>query len=122
VLSISNVQLNQDNFLYRCLVNAGNCSSTSSDARLNVEDNVGLEGLTKNGLQLYPNPASSSITLESQEILHADFCINDAQGKVVQRGRLQGNITAINIEELAKGSYTIVFEQKDLREIKFIKE
>jgi hypothetical protein len=122
VLTISNVQLNQDNFLYRCLVNAGNCSATSSVARLSVDDNVGLEELSKNVLQLYPNPASSSITLASDHIINTSYRIIDAQGREVKKGYHEGKSSAINIENLSTGSYTIIFDQQTLKEIKFIKE
>ena len=121
-LTIANVQLNQNNFLYRCWVNAGNCSATSSVARLSVDDNVGLEELSKNVLQLYPNPASSSITLASDHIINTSYRIIDAQGREVKKGYHEGKSSAINIENLSTGSYTIIFDQQILKEIKFIKE
>jgi hypothetical protein len=121
-LSISNVTLSNNNQQFRCIVNSGSCSDTSSVAILTVVDNVGIEDQNQLQLLVYPNPASSTLTIENPQGLISNFVVIDASGREVLLGQLEGETNSISIAHLSIGKYIITFEQKAIKEIKFIKE
>jgi hypothetical protein len=121
-LSISNVTLSNNNQQFRCIINSGSCSDTSSVAILTVVDNVGIEEQNQLQLLVYPNPTSSTLTIENLQGLISNFVVVDASGREVLSGKLEGETNSISIAHLSIGKYTITFEQKAIKEIKFIKE
>jgi plastocyanin len=122
VLTISNVQLNQNNFMYRCVVTSGNCETISSVARLTIQDNVGLEDLTKQGFTVFPNPTTNSFTITSEKVINSNFRIMDGQGREVLTGTMNGQEHTMDISKLSKGVYSVVFEQQDLPVLSVVKE
>jgi len=72
----------------------------------------GMNDISLNQLQIYPNPASNSITIDlsnNHRSLKAD--IFDAQGKHVLSTNITGEQTTINIRSLPAGSYQFVIEK-----------
>ena len=72
---------------------------------------------------LYPNPASTDIAIESK-LPHASFRIFNQVGKTIQSGKLSNTSERIDITSLASGLYLIRIESKDgLTEVqKFVKQ
>ncbi len=121
VLTISNVQLTQDNFIYRCiLADDSNCSGTSDVAVLTVEDNTGLEELNQQ-ISIYPNPTSTSFTITSKNSINSSFKLMDIQGKVVLTGKIESTEETVDISKLSKGQYNLVFEDESISPISIIK-
>jgi hypothetical protein len=120
-LSISNVTLSNNNQQFRCFINSGSCSDTSSVAILTVVDNVGIEEQNQLQLFVYPNPASSTLTIENPQGLISNFVVMDATGREVLSGKLEGE-TILNLSSFSPGAYTILFENKALQELRVIKE
>jgi hypothetical protein len=87
-----------------------------------VVDNVGIEEQNQLQLLVYPNPTSSTLTIENLQGLISNFVVVDASGREVLSGKLEGETNSISIAHLSIGKYTITFEQKAIKEIKFIKE
>ncbi len=72
---------------------------------------VTLENITTNQiLNLYPNPTTNLITIQSESILNNKFNIFDQQGREVMNGKLTGKNTEVSLGKLSRGSYTIQVE------------
>ncbi len=122
VLTISNVQFGQNNFLYRCIVTSGNCEATSSVGRLTIQDNVGLDDINKNIFNVYPNPTSNSFTISSEKVINSEFTIIDSQGREMLTGIMNGQEHTIDISKLSKGVYSVVFNNTEYPVVSVIKE
>ena len=68
---------------------------------------VGLDELVKDDLQVYPNPASSMITVENA--LNANIHILDLTGKQVMAIE-NNNGTQLNVADLTNGIYIVQVE------------
>lgn len=68
---------------------------------------VGISENTKNknGIRVFPNPASNELILVSEEELNADYQINNALGQLVASGVIEGRQQRINTESLSNGIY-----------------
>jgi hypothetical protein len=86
-----------------------------------VVDNVGIEEQNQLQLFVYPNPASSTLTIENPQGLISNFVVVDATGREVLLGKLEGE-TTLNLASFSPGAYTILFENKALQELRVIKE
>lgn len=58
--------------------------------------------------QIYPNPASNYLTVESDLLLPQPFSIHDPAGRVVASGRIVHQTQRINVEHLSSGMYFIM--------------
>jgi hypothetical protein len=81
-----------------------NCFSTRSDT-LMVEF-VGQSTLTNSTLHIFPNPAQSTISLESNTP-NAEFSIFDTSGRMVYAGKFQNNNQVIDASKFLPGVYFI---------------
>jgi hypothetical protein len=107
------------NGAYAVVVTQNGCADTSeclSIVRLSILEQE------KTLLVVYPNPATSMITIENPQGISSSYVITDAQGRQVLAGVLQGESTSIDVAHIANGLYTILFAENKLKEIKFIKE
>ena len=69
---------------------------------------VTLENITTNQiLNLYPNPTTNLITIQSESVLNNKFKIFDQQGREVMKGKLTGKNTEVSLGKLSRGTYTI---------------
>lgn len=65
------------------------------------------EKLTTSSLMIYPNPATSTLTIEAEEMMN-DVIILDLTGKPVIRQRVNNTKANVSIEELPAGIYQIM--------------
>jgi hypothetical protein len=125
-LMISNVTASQNNFRYRCIATAGNCSDTSATAILFI-GNVGFEKVkAESRFAFYPNPATDLLNIHfessiNEKIAVHTFSITDATGRELLSGKLENTVTAIDISSLAAGIYFIRLGEMKLP-VKFIKK
>ena len=104
---------------YAVIVTQNGCSDTTeclSVSRLSISEHE------QTPLVVYPNPATSMITIENPQGIASNYVIIDAQGRQVLAGKLQGETTSIDVAHIANGMYTITFEKNNLKDIKFIKK
>jgi hypothetical protein len=88
----------------------GNSKTTSKSVFVETCPD-GINDASLNQLQIYPNPASNSITIDlenNHRSLNAD--IFDASGKLVLSTNITGEQTKIDISTLPPGSYQLVIE------------
>jgi len=89
---------------------------------------IDIEDHTKNNehsIKLYPNPAKTSIIIDSHQFISNDFqmTINTLEGRPVFAQRLSGFKTKINISHLPAGIYIVkVWNDKDVMVQKVIKQ
>jgi hypothetical protein len=84
------------------LTNAAGCDSTIT---LNLTLTVGVGENGALSFSVQPNPTDAIFTLKASEALFSNYVIQDAQGKVVATGTLNGTSTTINIDQVARGIY-----------------
>ncbi len=83
---------------------------------------LGLEKLSYNNLvTLYPNPVTNLLNVKvDNNFENLNYRLIDVEGKIINQGLINENITVINVEHLSKGVYFI--KVSDNTAIKFIKE
>ncbi|MDB4650070.1 T9SS type A sorting domain-containing protein [Crocinitomicaceae bacterium] len=61
-------------------------------------------------IDVYPNPTTNLITIQSESVLNNKFKIYDQQGREVMNGKLTGKNTVVSLGILSRGTYTIKVE------------
>lgn len=84
------------------LTNAAGCDSTIT---LNLTLTVGLDENGFVSFSVQPNPTDAIFTLKASAALYSNYVVQDAQGKVVATGTLNGTSTTIDIDQVARGIY-----------------
>jgi hypothetical protein len=107
VTALENYVLNeiiytQSGIYTQTLTNAAGCDSTIT---LNLTLTVGLDENGFVSFSVQPNPTDAVFTLKASEALFSNYVIQDAQGKVVATGALNGTSTTIDIDQVARGIY-----------------
>lgn len=107
IMQSSNYVLNEITYTQsgtytQVLTNAAGCDSTIT---LNFTLTVGLDENGMVNFSVQPNPTDAIFTLMASEALYSTYVIQDAQGKVVATGSLDGTATTISIDQVARGIY-----------------
>ena len=72
-----------------------------------------VENIDGDHFTVYPNPASTSITISTDAtLLNSPYRITDAQGKLVMEGTLNST-TVLNTDQLSNGQYTLTIISED---------
>lgn len=74
---------------------------------------AGFASLTENpseGLRIYPNPASNSLTIKSEKELTGEAIICNALGQSILRVSISNQETVIDISHLENGSYYVILD------------
>jgi len=71
---------------------------------------------------LYPNPTEKTFKISSDQVINSAFQLIDSQGKKVLSGNMNGKEQIIDISELSKGVYAVVFDDAELPVLNVIKE
>jgi PKD repeat protein len=69
------------------------------------------------GFKLYPNPSSGVFFLES-DFINEDYVVLDAQGRIVQQGRIDTIVESIDLSFEQTGIYFLVVNNKVMRLVK----
>jgi hypothetical protein len=96
-------------------------SRTLQTSRSNIinYELVGVEETTSSLMQLYPNPASESITLlVDATLLGEDYTIHDSTGRLVLKGKVAATTHAIDIRLLSSGLYVFNMHNHGLHWVK----
>lgn len=107
-LTVSNINLSNNNQHFRCIVSSGSCTDTSNIAVLTVNNNVGLIEASQECLfSVFPNPAKNIININSEiNLISQVYSIYDNSGRVVLTGKLNSQNTKIEVGNLPSGIYT----------------
>jgi len=107
-LKIINVNSSLNNFGYRCIISESGCSDTSQSALLKVVK-IGFTKVPNERIfTLFPNPATSYITIQSTKApKDIAYAILDQAGRQVLSGQLNRKSEFINISNLESGLYFV---------------
>jgi len=122
-LTVTNTSLSNNNQTFRCLINSGSCTDTSSIAILTVNNNVGVSELLNNdSFTIYPNPATNQATIIADNILIGSvYKVYNYIGKSVIEGKINSENTVVNLENLSQGIYVISIDDNIKQTFKIIK-
>ena len=82
--------------------NEAGCDSTIT---LNLTLTVGLDELNGVAYEVYPNPTADQFTIDASQAVYGTYSIQDAQGKIVKEGLMNGVSTTVELNEVARGIY-----------------
>jgi hypothetical protein len=98
------------------------CADTSNAALLSV-NSTGVGNVKAiDGFEVYPSPANENVMINSSDE-HRDAAFNflDMTGRSVLQGRLNGQHTAINVNDLASGVYVIQIGESNKQSYRIVK-
>lgn len=79
-----------------------------------------IKGLERVDFEIYPNPASEKITIQSSQDVIGNFKIFDVQGKMVFEKRISETSVDIDIRKFSPGVYTLRSDNMNVRAATFI--
>ncbi len=85
---------------------------------------VGLEDFASNyEAIIFPNPTEDVLNIRTSMFENVSYTLYDAQGKLVMQDKLSAELTPIQVNQLAPGSYSLTLnnETKILKIFKLIK-
>jgi poly(3-hydroxybutyrate) depolymerase len=84
---------------------------------------LGIEDYDLSKIEIYPNPASNVLNIKVDAVLIGKiFSIYDNLGRNILVGKLNSEISNINIAELTKGVYFLIIEGELNHVVKVVKE
>jgi uncharacterized repeat protein (TIGR01451 family) len=87
-----------------------------------VETMTALSAPTMDAVQLWPNPATSTLYLRAAHPLHGTVEVMDLTGRPLLRERASGTQVAMDVSTLAGGAYAIRFTTLEgSRSVRFVK-
>jgi len=123
-LKITNVQLNNDQHLFRCILKDGSCEDTSGSAKLALKNTTSSWGETlSSGVTFFPNPTScEGLHIKVNELLiGSSFHICDALGNEIFSGNIANTETWIDLKDFEKGLFIVTISDKTPIVFRFIK-
>jgi Secretion system C-terminal sorting domain len=69
---------------------------------------LGIEEYQELDISVYPNPARENINIVTSE--QTKMTIYDIQGKIVETLDIYSSLTSVDVSNLSRGTYTLVFE------------
>ncbi|MFM9988907.1 T9SS type A sorting domain-containing protein [Flavobacterium sp.] len=105
---------------YTVTMTATNGTAVNCPFTLIVQPLLGLDEVIKNNLKVYPNPASTNITIKGDFISDQNITVYNILGQKVMEKTLKNNENILDISSLALGVYTIRFNETKTT-IKFVK-
>lgn len=110
---------NRDNVIVKFIFTSGYGNIVWID-NVRVVDATGIEEISENEINIYPNPATSTLRISSSDMIN-EVAIYNLQGQLVQTEN--GNVQSVNISNLAPGSYIArIVTENGITNKRFIKE
>ncbi|WP_339753301.1 T9SS type A sorting domain-containing protein [uncultured Winogradskyella sp.] len=75
-----------------------------------VDPSLGFIDTEINDISIYPNPTKNWLYIRTVELTNAKLSIYDMRGRLVISDLLQGNLNALNIQNLQSGTYILKLE------------
>ena len=118
--SLNNETYTESGTYTAVITNAAGCDSTITlDLTLEF---VGLNENESSYVAVYPNPTYNSFTLSTKDMINMNFNLVDIQGKVVLTGKIESSEETVDISNLSRGRYNLVFEGESIPVVSVIKQ
>ncbi len=94
------------------------------DSTITLDLTLEFTGLDENEspyVAVYPNPTYNSFILSTKDMMNMNYTLLDIQGKVVLTGKIESPEETVNISNLSRGQYNLVFEDESISPISIIK-
>lgn len=75
-----------------------------------VDITLGIENQEALNFNIYPNPVSSILTIETEQNCNGGIEIYDVNGKLIQSKNVDGKVIKIDVSEWENGVYFLNFE------------
>ena len=110
----SSMTAQQTGYYVLTVTDANGC--VESKTQYYEQPSVDIEQNSSLDILVYPNPASTNITLElSNDLVMVQFKLLDARGRIVREGMVKNNKTTLNIKNLASGMYMMEVIGEEIR-------
>jgi len=122
-LNVSNLNMTNNNQVFRCLINDGGCTDTSTIATLTIIDDASISDTGFPLLSISPNPTTGAFIIAGLELYNtiSTMRVSDVNGKLVKE--LDPSASKFNLETVKSGVYFLTITAGDKQEvIKIIKE
>lgn len=122
-LILMNISSSQNNSKFRCIISEEGCSTITNTAVLTIQAG-GLQNIKGgNRFFIYPNPANSLITIESNHTLNNfPYTITDQTGRQILNGNLNSKINAVDVRALDSGFYFLQIGETSKETFKILKQ
>ena len=109
----SSMTAQQTGYYVLTVTDANGC--VESKTQYYEQPSVDIEQNSSLDIKVYPNPASTTVTLElSNDMVKAQFKLLDTRGRVVREG-IVNNKTTLNIKNLSSGMYIMEVIGEEIR-------
>lgn len=110
---------NRENVIVKFVFTSGYGNIVWID-NVKIVNATGIEEITEGEINIYPNPATSTLRISSSEMIN-EVAIYNLQGQLIQTEN--GNVQSLNISNLAPGSYIArIVTENGITNKRFIKE
>ena len=98
----------QNGNYYDIITNSYGCASPQSNI-IYISNATGIESISDNRIYLFPNPATNTITIQTQSV--SSFIIYDLAGREIISAKLKGGENNFSVSQLSKGIYLVRITQ-----------
>ena len=121
-LSVSNLTMTNDNYIFRCVVSSGQCDTVSNSAVLTVDNSATVNQLSSQiAIKVYPNPVENFMILETpSEFEGKTFTITDLQGRIVKTQVISEEQLMVDLSGFSSGVYLLIIQEANTA-IRFVK-
>jgi hypothetical protein len=115
--------MTNNNQVFRCLINDGGCTDTSTIATLTIIDDASISETNFPLLSISPNPTTGAFIIAGLELNNtiSTMRVSDVNGKLVKE--LDPSASKFTLETVKSGVYFLTITAGDKQEvIKIIKE
>jgi hypothetical protein len=74
---------------------------------------TGIANASVESIQLYPNPNNGSCTLETSQMLGAEYTVYDMLGQIIQQQAITADVQRLDMGSVASGVYMLVIKGKN---------
>lgn len=104
-LRVSNLSMQNNNQVFRCILTDGACKDTTEEVSLKVSVGIGKQ-IAINNINIHPNPSSKIIYIEVQNIENNNLLsLFNSNGQLIHEQKLEKSSTSINVDNLSPGIY-----------------
>ncbi|MFM8597258.1 MAG: GEVED domain-containing protein, partial [Flavobacteriales bacterium] len=107
--TLNGIEYSTSGTFTQVIQNEVGCDSTIT---LNLTLTVGVDELTGVAYEVYPNPTADQFTIDASQAVYGNYSIQDAQGKLVKEGIMNGVSTTVDLNQVARGIYFLRIADK----------